>query len=213
MFNLKPVGRTMIKVYGALAALLIILMTASQGQDYLDGGYVGSGDYGEIRQYFTDPIFYSPGSSYASSGPATSGIRNYMDRTKDVIALGSMASKRATSKTEASVPDISLANAAGRWHLELSEGKTMDLDLIQSGARIFGRGSITSDPTAQWVVASGSISGSSITLDVVPESGIALYEISLDIKRLNLALSYIIFRAGSVPGSGTVRARRIAVAS
>lgn len=26
--------------------------------DWLEGGYVGSPDYGEIRQYFTDPIFF-----------------------------------------------------------------------------------------------------------------------------------------------------------
>jgi len=28
-------------------------------QEWLEGGYVGSPDYGEIRQYFTDPIFYT----------------------------------------------------------------------------------------------------------------------------------------------------------
>jgi hypothetical protein len=203
----------MIKVYGALAVIFAILMTVSQGQDYLDGGYVGSGDYGDIRQYFTDPIFYSPGSSYASSAPATSEMRKSVDKTKNVAALGSMASKRVTSKTAARVPDITPADVAGRWHLELSDGKTMDLDLFQSGARIFGRGSLTSDPTAQGAIASGAVLGSSIILDVVPESGTALYVISLDTNMLNLASSYTIFKAGSVPGSGTARARRMAAVS
>ena len=33
-------------------------MTASAAY-WLEGGFVGSPDYGEIRQYFTDPIFYT----------------------------------------------------------------------------------------------------------------------------------------------------------
>jgi hypothetical protein len=82
----------------------IILLTACLlvgigfGQDWLEGGFVRSGDYGDIRQYFTDPIFYSSGSNYASSGLAISG----MDRTKNVALLGSLAkqARRATSNTE-----------------------------------------------------------------------------------------------------------------
>ena len=40
----------------AFAACLLIGIAF--GQDYLDGGYVGSYS-GDIAQYFTDPIFYS----------------------------------------------------------------------------------------------------------------------------------------------------------
>lgn len=35
-----------------------MLIAVSYGSDWLEGGYVGSGDYGEVRQYFTDPIFH-----------------------------------------------------------------------------------------------------------------------------------------------------------
>ena len=41
----------------AFAACLLIGIAF--GQDYLDGGYVGISDYGDIAQYFTDPIFFS----------------------------------------------------------------------------------------------------------------------------------------------------------
>ena len=58
----------MIKVCMALT-LLTVLIAVSQGQDYLDGGYVSNGDSSEIGQYFTDPIFASPGSNYVSPGP------------------------------------------------------------------------------------------------------------------------------------------------
>jgi hypothetical protein len=42
-----------------LFLILIILGITVSAQDWLEGGYVGSPDYGEIRQYFTDPIFFT----------------------------------------------------------------------------------------------------------------------------------------------------------
>lgn len=38
---------------------LIVSLICAEGADWLEGGYVGSPDYSEIRQYFTDPIFYT----------------------------------------------------------------------------------------------------------------------------------------------------------
>ncbi len=56
----------------ATIILLGMLIAVSYGSDWLDGGYVGRGNYGEIRQYFTDPIFYTrvPISSYSTYYPA-----------------------------------------------------------------------------------------------------------------------------------------------
>jgi hypothetical protein len=54
----------------AVLALLAMTMSVSSGSDWLEGGEVGRGDYGEIQQYFTDPIFFtrvpvsSPGPIY-----------------------------------------------------------------------------------------------------------------------------------------------------
>ena len=41
-----------------LFMILAFLCITTSSADWLEGGYVGSPDYGEIRQYFTDPIFY-----------------------------------------------------------------------------------------------------------------------------------------------------------
>jgi hypothetical protein len=41
-----------------LLTLALFSMTA-MAVEWLEGGYVGSADYGEIRQYFTDPIFFT----------------------------------------------------------------------------------------------------------------------------------------------------------
>ena len=67
----------MIKACVALV-LLTVLIVVSQGQDYLDGGYVNSGN-GEIGQYFVDPVFSSPGGHYVSPDPAVRGMHEPMD--------------------------------------------------------------------------------------------------------------------------------------
>ncbi len=48
----------MMRIAILLLTCLLVGMCAS-AQDWLEGGYVGAPDYGEIRQYFTDPIFYT----------------------------------------------------------------------------------------------------------------------------------------------------------
>jgi hypothetical protein len=39
--------------------VLALFSIGGSAQDWLEGGYVGTPNYGEIRQYFTDPIFYT----------------------------------------------------------------------------------------------------------------------------------------------------------
>lgn len=204
-------GEIMIKVYGALS--LLIILAAASGQDYLEGGYVRSGDYGDIGKYFRDPIFYSPSSHYISSDPAISQMQRSMDRYAETAELGSLARKTSTHKATTvgkAATRTAAANMAGRWHLELSEGRSIDLDLYQLGGRIFGQGGIGSGMTYQPVSASGSISGNSMILDIVASSGTELYEISLDVSRLHLASPYTMFRAEGKTATGTVRAFRMA---
>jgi hypothetical protein len=43
----------------AVLALLAMLMAASYGSDWLEGGNVGQGNSDGIQQYFTDPIFFT----------------------------------------------------------------------------------------------------------------------------------------------------------
>jgi len=205
----------MLKTCGVLG-LLTILIAVSGADDWLEGGYASSGDHGDIGQYFTDPIFSSPGSHYVSSDPALREMQESMDRP--ISALGSVVARPATGKTASKIfgktasknaESQLLTNAAGRWHLELSEGRAIDLYLYQSGSRIFGSGSIAFGQAAQGATACGSIFGSSMILDVVPGSGTELYSISLDISRLHLASPYSVFRPGVSPGTGTVWAARM----
>ena len=195
----------MIKACVALV-LLTVLIAVSQGQDYLDGGYVDSGN-GEIGQYFIDPIFSSPGGHYVSPDPAVRGMQESMDMTRHSATLGAAVAKRATSKV---TPSITTSNAAGSWHLELSDGMAIDLVLHQSGTVIFGQGSVTSATTSQWATSNGVISGNNIRLAVVPASGTALYVVSLDIARPSLGGSFTRVKADGQTKSGAARGNRIA---
>ncbi len=215
--------KVVIKIFGILA-LLFILALPSGAQDYLEGGYVGSYS-GDIGQYFTDPIFRSPSPSYVSPDPAVRSMQESLDRP--IAPLGSKVSQTtigrysatstpvgkttrtgAYSATSQPVAKTTLTGASGRWILQLSEGKSIYLELYQSGTRLFGRGSIVSGKTVQGALASGTATGNNIVLDVVSESGTELYSISLDMSRLNLASKYTVFRYGAERGYGTVKATR-----
>ncbi len=186
-----------IKTCGILG-ILTVLIAISGASDWLEGGYVSSGDHGDIGQYFTDPIFSSTGDHYVSPDPAVRAMQESLDRP--ISSPGPVVARPAAT--------LSPTIAAGRWHLDLSEGKAIDLYLNESGSRLFGSGSIAFGQESQGATASGSILGSDMILDVVPWSGTELYSISLDISRLHLASSYSVFRPGAATESGTVRAIR-----
>lgn len=203
----------MIKVYGIIA-LIAMLVAVSNAADWLEGGSVGRGNYGEVRQHFTDPIFYSSSSQYTSSDPAIRQMEESMDRYSSRFGyIGSQTSRTKTGKAISSSADTSTTgnqplNAAGGWHIELSEGTSIDLNLHQSGARIFGIGSMASSTSTQWAMASGALTGGSLSLDIVPASGMELYAISLDVSRLHMPGSYTVFRANAAQRSGNVKANR-----
>jgi hypothetical protein len=98
------------------------------------------------------------------------------------------------------------SNAAGNWHLQLSNGPFIELALTQSAAVVFGKASVNSGVNSQWATASGEITGNRLRLDVVPESGTELYAISINLDRLPLSGTYVVFRGNAAPMPGTVGA-------
>jgi len=182
-----------------------VLLTAIGCADWLEGGYVSSGGSSEMAQYFTDPIFTSPAGSYQSSDPALREMQISMDRP---LTLGSVVSRPATSKKTAT-STAQTTTAAGGWSLTLSEGKTIYLELYQSGSRIFGLGSMTQGQTTYGVLASGTVSGAAVVMDVVPQTGTELYSIKFNLNKLHLSSAYKVYRAGAQPASGTAKAIRM----
>jgi hypothetical protein len=96
---------------------------------------------------------------------------------------------------------------AGNWQLNLSDGTNIDLTLQQSGAALFGKGKITTGTVSQKAYASGSV-GNGMHLEVVPESGMGLYLISVDIISPPYEGNYVTFLAGSEAQTGTLKASK-----
>ncbi len=195
----------------SIFVVLAVLLTGIAGADWLEGGYVSSGS-SEMAQYFGDPIFTSPAGSYLSSDPALREMQVSLDRP---LTVGSVTSRAVSSKKTAATTQTTaqMTSAAGSWSFALSEGKTIYLELYQSGSRIFGRGSMTGGQTqgrtTYGALASGTESGSSVVLDVVPETGTELYSMKFDLLRLHLSSAYTVYRAGAQPASGTAKAIRM----
>ena len=122
------------------------------------------------------------------------------------ISTGSPVRKSTTGiSTGKTAATTSSAGAAGRWSMQFSDGRSVYLELYQSGARFFGRGSTTLGKTTQGALASGSVSGNKMTVDLITESGTELYSMSMDLSRLDLASKYTVYRYGAQPGYGTVQ--------
>ncbi len=110
-----------------------------------------------------------------------------------------------------SVEYLSSTNAAGAWRLDLSDGGTgtINLYLNQYGNAVFGSGNLSSGASPQQVTASGSISGTVLSLDVVAVGGAYMYRLSADLGTQPTRGTYSLFQAGAAPVSGTVRINRI----
>ena len=102
---------------------------------------------------------------------------------------------------------------AGTWQMDLSGDEHIELALQQSGAAIFGKGTLTNSTLSQAAFASGSVSGTSLSLEVVPEIATELYAISVDISSLLYKGTYAVFLADSGLQTGTLAASKIAAKS
>jgi hypothetical protein len=85
--------------------LLSALIAVSNGSDWLEGGYVGSGNYGEVRQYFTDPIFNT-------RVPVTSSSAYYPALDRKVFFREPIALGKYTGKYTARFPALSYQSPA-----------------------------------------------------------------------------------------------------
>ncbi len=97
---------------------------------------------------------------------------------------------------------------AGTWQLGLSDGTHIELALLQSGSAIFGKGTMVNNAASHEAFASGSVSGSSLNLEVVAESATELYAISVDISSLPYKGTYVVFRPDSTLQTGTIMASK-----
>lgn len=145
----------------------------------------------------------SQGNSYTTTDPAIQEMEMSLDMPRGPVPTGPAMMMPATNTPAAA--NIPVQNIAGVWHLDLTNGESIDMALSQSGNVAFGSGSLTSGSTSLWATASGFVSGSYLRLDVVPSSGSGLYAIALDLSGRTPAGMYSIFSSGGATSSGTIR--------
>ncbi|OPX77790.1 MAG: hypothetical protein A4E45_01734 [Methanosaeta sp. PtaB.Bin039] len=133
---------------------------------------------------------------YVAVDPAVKEMKESLDAPRAPTYVGSAQSE--------SIPKTALVEVAGGWHLELTDGITIDLALNQSVNAVFGRGNITMPAGSQSATASGRISETDLLLDVVPESGMEIYVISLNLSQLPLNGKYTRIGTGSEYETGTL---------
>jgi len=138
---------------------------------------------------------------YATTDPAISEMLTSMDTSKN-------AGKAPTASIEAdpAIRDMLISMdmpryagsasaeiVAGDWHLSLANGKNITFALVQSGSAVFGKGTMDSKSVSLEAFASGSVYGSKLNLDVVPENGTELYAVSIDINSHPYEGKYVAF--------------------
>jgi hypothetical protein len=99
---------------------------------------------------------------------------------------------------------------AGRWSLEMRDDRlrTLDLNLLQNGRVVFGRGDMTANGTVQPASASGLISQDVLYLDIVSLDDQMLYRCVLRPGVNSLSGSYYAFGPQEAVLSGTVGGSR-----
>lgn len=136
--------------------------------------------------------------------PVARQIMMAMDTPVQPEAIGS---EGATQTQNTGLPSASTSarSITGSWHMELANGVNINLTLSQSGSMVFGSGNLASGTATQLATASGSLSGNTLRLNIVPADGAELYALSLDLSGQTPAKTYSIFSASAQTSSGTVR--------
>jgi hypothetical protein len=215
--------------YGILV-LLIICMATSNGKDWLEGGYVGRGDYSDVGQYFNDPLFYSQGRDpYAIADPAVRNMLISLDMPRESIPgpadpavrqmeasldyprnYGISSSVTVGQEIDRYVTGYNPANTGGRMQIMLSDGAIIDLSLYPYQNTIYGQGSVNLGGKVQWATARGYMYGSNLQIDVMPTNSVTQYAISIDTARRDMPGMYTLYRYGTQLCTGTANARWLA---
>ncbi len=214
------------KLYGILL-LLTICMATYNGQEWLEGGYVGRGDYSEVGQYFNDPLFYPQESNaYTVYDPAIRNMLISLDMPRESIpgpadpAIRQMEASLDYPRSYGTTSPITVglvrdryttgykpASYTDRLQIMLSDGTIIDLDIYQNQNTIYGQGSLNSGGKIQWVTAKGYMYDSNLLIDVMPTNGVTRYAISIDTALRDMPGRYTFYRYGTEPCGGTANAR------
>jgi len=161
----------------------------------------------EIGQSGKD-ILSAPIGNELSSGATNPQEARSQDQNQ-TVATPTVANANLQAK-----PAISseLAIVSGSWSFELNDSASRKaiLTVFQNGDTIYGTGNLNLDAnTAMIAVASGTVTGDQVNLDIVSLGKVSLYRISMIVNGDSATGSYTAFSPGLSPATGTAKGLRL----
>ena len=152
-------------------------------------------------------------SSLSGSGstPFESRSMAQEQSSAEVQDSSSQSSEISTDAQIASNQSV-IANASGTWSLQLNDSMQRDvsLTLFQEGASIFGSGSLREGNSTSQVMASGTLQGDLLSLDLTTQQPITLYKLLLNMYDEEVSGKYSAISSGGDKWTGQVDGFRLA---
>jgi hypothetical protein len=145
---------------------------------------------------------WSMPSSLAGSGSTPSqsrGMAQEQSQAEVQDAASSSQPSDISNNSQTISNDSIMANASGSWSLKLTDSiqRDVSLALFQDGASIFGSGSIREGNSTRQLMASGSLQGATLSLDLTAQQPMMLYKLLLNLSQDDASGRY-----SAIPASG-----------
>jgi hypothetical protein len=144
-----------------------------------------------------------------SSSGASTPQQSRIQEQKQTIATQSVATN-GESLTSAPSTQARPTSVAGTWSLEIAAGTPIyaNITLVQSEDAVFGKGKIMDENDTQTAVASGSIKGDMLNLDLVSLEDLRLYRLSMTVSGNSVTGNNTAFSPSESPLTGPAKGLR-----
>ena len=144
-----------------------------------------------------------PFGNNSSSGASTS-VQAKSQELNQAIATQLVATNVVPST------QVRPTSVAGTWSLEIAAGTPIyaNITLVQSEDAVFGKGKIMDENDTQTAVASGSIKGDMLNLDLVSLEDLRLYRLSMTVSGNSVTGSNTAFSPSESPSTGPAKGLR-----
>jgi hypothetical protein len=144
----------------------------------------------------------------SSSRAATSSQTSIQEQNLTIVTQSVVAN--AIPSTAATSTQARPTSFAGVWTFEIAAGKPIyaNITLVQSEDAVFGKGEIMDENNTQTAVASGSIKGNLLNLDLVSPDDLRLYRLSMTVSGNSAAGNNTAYSTNESPSNGEARGLR-----
>lgn len=138
----------------------------------------------------------SPGSS--NSGQSGREVQSQNETPKTIIS------------NDTAPKQIQPARVSGNWFIKIGNNASRNatLKLFQSGDVVFGKGEIMDDSSTLAAVASGSVAGDELDLDLIATEELELFRLSMIVNGNSTIGSFTAFSPNASSFTGTSRGLR-----